>query len=34
MERDKSLPLEERRKELWDEKSLSEIRKIINKKSS
>jgi len=33
-QRDKSLPLEERRKELWDEKSLSEIRKIINKKSS
>ena len=30
---DKSLPLEERRKELWDEKSLSEIRKMINKES-
>jgi len=31
--RNKSLPLEERRKELWDEESLSELRKIINKKS-
>jgi len=31
--RNKYLPLEERRKELWDEKSLSELRKIINIKS-
>jgi UDP-2,3-diacylglucosamine pyrophosphatase LpxH len=31
--RNKSLPLEERRKELWDEENIFEIRKIINKKS-
>lgn len=33
-QRDESSLLEERRKELWDEESLSELRKIINKKST
>ena len=32
-QRDKTLPLEKRRKELWDEESLSGLRKIINIKS-
>jgi predicted phosphodiesterase len=32
--RDKSLPLEERRRDLWGEKSLTKLRKIINKKSA